>query len=393
MVVFEVGTRVVARHQPRIHVAMREHVQQAQDAGLDKQQAGGFQRLHEPAGQSDGDDIAVPELLPLAGDEAQGPRLCLRLSVEVAQQRSDRLVFAHEIAAVDHAVAGAVLQRNSPLPAGGTRGGSRVRRGIADAVAGNGDRTVAGQPVAPVLVTGLERLFDQQPAEAGAIDEEVAGDAATVFHYHSAHESRFRHPFHVDHLSFHPLDTQAFGECAKVAGVQRRIEVIGIRDVGERRRRRYVVGAGQEPVFARRERLQLIGADITHVLACHQQAQPVVMERGGAGIVADRSEAVHIAVADARPVAELDAELEGALRGTHELGLIQPECLRVERSDVRHGRFADADDADLVRLHQPHLAASVQMPDQCRRRHPAGGATAHHDDLANRIPVHLPSPI
>ena len=44
----------------------------------------------------------------------------------------------------------------------------------------DGDGAVAGQPVRPVLVAGLQRLLDQQPAEATAVDEQVAVDAAAI---------------------------------------------------------------------------------------------------------------------------------------------------------------------------------------------------------------------
>ena len=118
-----------------------------------------------------------------------------------------------------------------------------------------------------------------------------------------------------------------------------------------------------------------------------------MVERGRTGIVPDHAEPVHVTVTDARPVAELDAELEGALRGADELGFVQSQCLRIERADVRHRGFADTDDADLVGLHQPHFARPVQMPDQRRRGHPAGRTAAHHHDLTDRIPVHLISPI
>ena len=65
---------------------------------------------------------------------------------------------------------------------------------------------------------------------------------------------------------------------------------------------------------------------------------------------------MEVTVADARPVAELDAELERALGRLDEFGFVQSQRLGVEGADVRHRRLAHADDADLLRFHQPHRA-------------------------------------
>jgi hypothetical protein len=59
---------------------------------------------------------------------------------------------------------------------------------------------------------------------------------------------------------------------------------------------------------------------------------------------------VHVALAQAAPVHELDAELEAALGLAHEVRFVDADHL-VEALDHRDGRLADADDADLVRLH------------------------------------------
>ena len=76
-----------------------------------------------------------------------------------------------------------MLQRDLPLPARlvGDRAG--VRRDVVQRKVGlQRQRAVVAQPLAPVLVPGLERLFDQQAAKAGAVDEEVAFDALARLH-------------------------------------------------------------------------------------------------------------------------------------------------------------------------------------------------------------------
>ena len=45
---------------------------------------------------------------------------------------------------------------------------------------GHGPRAVVQQPVRPVVVAGLEVLFDQEATETGAVDPQVAFDALEV---------------------------------------------------------------------------------------------------------------------------------------------------------------------------------------------------------------------
>ncbi len=57
-------------------------------------------------------------------------------------------------------------------------------------------------------------------------------------------------------------------------------------------------------------------------LPCEVQLQPVLVKGQRAIVVADRAEAVDVAVADASPVDELDAELERAAHRAHELDFV-----------------------------------------------------------------------
>src|SRR3569833_3788345 len=100
-----------------------------------------------------------------------------------------RGVFASEAAAIDMAVAGAVLQRNAPLPSGFARRdlGIGLRRSVTFAWYGEG--AVAGQPVGPVLVAGLQRAFAQQAAKAAAVDEQVGLDRLAILHRHGFDEA------------------------------------------------------------------------------------------------------------------------------------------------------------------------------------------------------------
>ena len=133
---------------------------------------------------------------------------------------------------VDVAVAGAVLQRDAPLPAGaGARSSACTACSSRRAIAGHRDRAVAGQPVRPVVVAGLQRAFDQQAAKARAVDEQIALDrvarSRSVTCATSPSPSRMPD---VDDLAFDAPHAARLGIAAQVARVQRR------RRSGRRRR-------------------------------------------------------------------------------------------------------------------------------------------------------------
>jgi hypothetical protein len=95
-------------------------------------------------------------------------------SVEAGRQAARAVVVADVGAGIDIAVAGAVLQRDAPAPAGLVGGGAGVgRQAVAAGLAGHGHGPVVGQPVAPVLDSPAQGLADQQGAKARAVDEQV----------------------------------------------------------------------------------------------------------------------------------------------------------------------------------------------------------------------------
>src|SRR5262245_34920263 len=88
-------------------------------------------------------------------------------------------------------------------------------------------------------------------------------------------------------------------------------------------------------------------------------------------------------IADARPVLEPDAYLEGGGALTHEVLFVDAEQA-MERNDGWYGRFTHTDGADFLGLHQRDLEQLAEMRRQRDRGHPAGGAAAGNNHLPDR---------
>ncbi|MET3437999.1 hypothetical protein ABIC44_002682 [Sphingomonas sp. 1185] len=117
---------------------------------------------------------------------------------------------------------------------------------------------------------------------------------------------------------------------AKEGGIERRVEVKGIADLGERRIAR--LGAAEAPRH-RRGGADRIGGERLG-LARLVQAPPQRLERHRARIEAIDTEGVEIALPAPPPVGEFDAQLECAARRADEVA------------------FADADRTDLFEFDQ-----------------------------------------
>ena len=274
------------------------------------------------------------------------------------------------------AVASAVLQRDAPLPPRLSRGGAGVRRQQARILTGNRQRPVAGQPMAPVLIAGLQRALDQEPAKARAVDIEGAAQFAAIFQFQGPDIAGLAVQGHIRDLALHPGHAQAFGVPAQVGGVEPGVEMEGVvqpaqgcaldlRHATEPARHRHVM---VETVIPQRP-----APTLQHVV------EPVVVERDVAEVFADGAEGVHVAVTFAPPVHELDAELEGGLGLADELVLIDPQHV-IEEHDGGDGRLAHADRADILGLDQGDLHPRSHHLGQSRRGHPARRAAADDGD-------------
>src|ERR1700730_12187673 len=97
---------------------------------------------------------------------------------------------------------------------------------------------------------------------------------------------------------------------------------------------------------------------------------------------------MHVGMADACPVLELDAQLEGGSGLADQVVFIDAERAD-EFHDGRDCRLAHPDDADLIRFDQTYPA--VEVLQEFRHgggRHPAGGASPDDGDAANWEPGH-----
>jgi hypothetical protein len=89
---------------------------------------------------------------------------------------------------------------------------------------------------------------------------------------------------------------------------------------------------------------------------------------------------MEVAVSQAAPVNEVDAELEGGLRPGHELTLIDSDAL-IEKADVRQCGFAHSHNPDLARLDELNLdLARLEYGRECGGGHPTGRTAANDYD-------------
>jgi hypothetical protein len=163
--------------------------------------------------------------------------------------------------------------------------------------------------MAPVVIAGLERLLDQQAAEARAIDEQIARELPAIIQRDAGHKAAFAIERDIGDPAFVPHHAAVFGKLAQESGIAARIEVIGIID------RRQIVAL----VILGPGKLAEIGGhgfkveDLDRALVpALRHAVPDVVEADAAHGVAIGAEGVDVAVAQLAPVFELDAQFEGA---------------------------------------------------------------------------------
>src|SRR3546814_13784969 len=104
-----------------------------------------------------------------------------------------------------------------------------------------------------------------------------------------------------------------------------------------------------------------------------------MMEGDARDLFAEGTERMDIAFADAPEIVEIDAQLIGRVRGAHEGGLVDTEPLD-EAADVRQGRLADPDDADILAFDQRDRNQRPEPLSKRARAHPTRRAAPQHED-------------
>ena len=265
-----------------------------------------------------------------------------------------------------------MLQRNVPAPAGLVRDRARVRYRRADRFCLHCDRTIAGQPVVPVFVTGVQGLFDQQAAEAGAVDEQVAFHDLPILQHQRFDGPALRVLPDLMNLAFDAFQSVALGDTAQEARIQAGIEMVGVVDLWLRLQRKLIA--------ARSDGFQTEIAQF-RLHAATQAVEPEMMERTDQGALSGDAERMDVAFARPVPVLEGNGELEGAGDRAQELLLVDLQEA-VERADRRYRGFADADGADLLRLDQGNVQPVAELMRQRAGGKPTSGAVARDHYLA-----------
>jgi len=219
----------------------------------------------------------------------------------------------------------------------------------------------------------MQRLFDQQSAEARAINEQIAFDDLAVFQHQRSHRAVMRVLPDLADLPFHPPQAVALGDAPQEYRVQPRIEVVGVVDLW--------LGLQRELVAARGDGFQAEIAEFRRH-AAPQAVQPEMMERRRPRALPGDAERMDVALAGTAPVLERDRELEGTGDGTQEFLLVDLQET-MEGSDRRHGGFAHPDRADLLGFHQGDVQPVAELVRQRAAGQPPRGTTAGDDDLAD----------
>ena len=331
-----------------------------------------FERLEESRGKADRKAIAGPWRNAVPGDEAQGIGIGERRAVDLRAQGLLDLRLVGESVAIDHPVAGPVLQRDLPPPTPILGRGAGELEGLGRPCGRHGKRAVARQPLAPVLELGAHGLPDQQRAKTRAVDEEVALEPAAIVE-HDRGDVAFVAALDACDLAFDLGDAVPHRILPEIFSVGGRIELVSVVE----RRRRPDRASGISELH-----LGVEGHDrVAHPVG--DRAPPEMMEAHFVHVRAEQTERVHVGVAAPAPVDELDPELERCVGGGKELVLVNSEQ-PVELDDRRDRRLADADRADVARLDQRDSDLLCgEHSAQRSRAHPAGGAATADDDAAD----------
>ena len=177
--------------------------------------------------------------------------------------------------------------------------------------------------MAPVVVACLVDLFDQDPAEAGAVYEQIACNLLAALELKRLDVTALGVLPDVDDLALDPPRAAFLREATQVGRVEAGVELERIIDRRHDHRAGLAVGT-RESKLAGGLALgveMIVGEIPSRTLPTH----PVVHEADAVHVDTELPEWVEVTVARTQPVDEFDAELEGCVGLAHELVLVEPE--------------------------------------------------------------------
>jgi hypothetical protein len=214
-------------------------------------------------------------------------------------------------------------------------------------LAGHGPGPVDRQPAAEIEEGLFQGAAQQQGNKAGTVDKQVAGHHAAIFELELV-DATVGAALDLDDAPFGAPRAPAERDAAQEPSVQGGIEMVSV--------------AIQIGIFrGRRGEAALAGHYAGQALLAQRAkrggADPAVLapQAGGAGQIVEIAKSMEEAVALGASVAKLDAELERAIGGAQELGLVDAVQLVIIAQHWKRG-LAHADDADLFRFDQFHRA-------------------------------------
>ena len=274
------------------------------------------------------------------------------------------------------AVAGPMLQRDSPLPARLPRQRLCVWSKSIAASAGHGQRAVARQPVRPIHIGAAERTTDQQAAKARAVDEELPRHPAFAIEVQGGDVPVFAMAFDFKDFPFDPLDAFRFRITAQQARVEPGVEMVSVEQVGHSLAltcpKRHPPGAGGHLV--KRITAERFGK------ALGVQAPPQRREGAQSQTAPNASKSVHVAMPRLSPSIEFDAELIACLGGRQEPRLLEAQN-SVEQGNLGDRRLSDSDRPDVVGFDQADSESALEKAGEHGGGHPARGSAAGDNDF------------
>lgn len=102
----------------------------------------------------------------------------------------------------------------------------------------------------------MQGLLDQEAANAGAVEEEVAGDGLAALHHHRLDKTVLAAQAHIDDLAFDAAHAAPLAQAPQIARIERRVEVIGVGDL-----------PSGDSVMSARARMNLLRREATALMA------------------------------------------------------------------------------------------------------------------------------